>query len=142
MEIADLFVVNKCDRDGADIIVSEISAMLDLSTETGAETPPVIKTSAFTKEGIDNLVNILSDFIDRKKKGPHYQKEHVHQEVVSILETEIVSQIKERIAGNGNMDKELESILSGKSDPYTAAENLMNRFTVIKNLEKKTGRRL
>jgi hypothetical protein len=61
---------------------------------------------------------------------------------VSILETEIVSQIKERIAGNGNMDKELESILSGKSDPYTAAENLMNRFTVIKNLEKKTGRRL
>ncbi|HQP56802.1 MAG TPA: methylmalonyl Co-A mutase-associated GTPase MeaB [Syntrophorhabdus sp.] len=142
MEIADLFVVNKCDRDGADVIVSEISAMLDLSTETGAEIPPVIKTSAFTKEGIDNLVDILSDFIDRKKKGPHYQKEHVHQEVVSILETEIVSQIKERIAGNGNMDKELESILSGKSDPYTAAENLMNRFTVIKNLEKKTGRRL
>jgi LAO/AO transport system kinase len=142
MEIADLFVVNKCDRDGADVIVSEISAMLDLSTETGTETPPVIKTSAFTKEGIDNLVDILSDFIDRKKKGPHYQKEHVHQEVVSILETEIVSQIKERIAGNGNMDKELESILSGKSDPYTAAENLMNRFTVIKKLEKKTGRRL
>ena len=137
MEIADLFVVNKCDRDGADVIVSEISAMLDLSTETGEEIPSVIKTSAFTKEGIDKFVDILSEFILKKKKGSHYQKEHVRQEVISILETEIVSLIKERILVNGNMEKELELILSGKSDPYSVAEKLMNRFSVIKNLEEK-----
>jgi LAO/AO transport system kinase len=137
MEIADIFVVNKCDREGADIIVSEISAMLDLSTETAAKIPPVIKTSAFTKEGIDELMDILSEFIQKKKKGPHYQKDHVRQEVISILETEMVSIIKERITGNGNMEKELELILSGKSDPYSIADKLMKRFTVIKNVEEK-----
>ena len=124
-------MVNKCDRDGADVIVSEISAMLDLSTETGAEIPPVIKTSAFTKEGIDQLMDILSEFIQKKKKGPHCQKEHVRQEVISILETEIVSLIKERIMGNGNMEKELELILSGKSDPYSVADYLIKRLAVI-----------
>jgi LAO/AO transport system kinase len=137
MEIADLFVVNKCDRDGADVIVSEISAMLDLSADAGAEIPQVIKTSALTKEGIDNLVDILSEFIQKKKKGPHYQKEHVRQEVMSILETEMVNLIKKRIAGNGNMDKELELILSGRSDPYSAADELISRFAVIKNLREK-----
>ncbi len=137
MEIADLFVVNKCDRDGADIIVSEISAMLDLSTDAGEETPQVIKTSALTKEGMDNFVDILSDFIQKKKKGPHHQKEHVRQEVTSILETEIVSLIKERITGNGNMEKELELILSGKSDPYSVADEFVKRFAIIKKLEDK-----
>jgi LAO/AO transport system kinase len=137
MEIADLFVVNKCDRDGADVIVSEISAMLDLSTETAAKTPQVIKTSALTKEGIEKLVDILSEFIQKKKKGLHYQKEHVRQEVISILEMEMVSLIKERITGNGNMDKEIELILSGRSDPYSVADELIKRFAVIKNLEKK-----
>lgn len=140
MEIADLFVVNKCDRGDADIIVSEISAMLDLSTETTEEVPPVIKVSAFTKEGIDKLMEILSEFIQKKKEGPHYQKEHVRQEVMSILETEMVTLIKERIMGNGNMEKELKLILSGKSDPYSVADELLKRFAVIKNLkEKKKG---
>ncbi|MDI6741114.1 MAG: methylmalonyl Co-A mutase-associated GTPase MeaB [Smithella sp.] len=142
MEIADLFVVNKCDRDGADVIVSEISAMLDLSGDAGSETPQVIRTSALTKEGIDNLVDILSDFMNRKKKCPHLQMECVRQEVISIVEKEMASLIQERIAGNGNMEKELKLILSGKSDPYSAAEKLMNRFTVTKNLERSTGRRL
>jgi LAO/AO transport system kinase len=140
MEIADLFVVNKCDRDDADVIVSEISAMLDLSTEKGTEVPPVIKTSAFTKEGIDELLNLLSDFIKRKKRCPQLQKEHVRQEVISIIETEMANIVKERIAGNGYMEKELDLILSGKSDPYRAAEELINRFAIVrKHGEKRKG---
>lgn len=138
MEIADIFVVNKCDRDGADVIVSEISAMLDLSTETVAKIPPVIKTSALTKEGIDKFMDILSEFIQKKKKGPHSQEEHVRQEVMSILETEMVTLIKERIMGNGNMEKELKLILSGKSDPYSVADQLIKRFAVIKNPKQKS----
>ena len=134
MEIADLFVVNKCDRDGADVIVSEISSMLDLSADTGKVIPPVIKASSVTKEGIEKLLDILSAFIHRKKKGPHHQKEHVRREILSILEMEMASIIKERIMGNGNMEKELELILSGRSDPYSAADELINRFAVMKNL--------
>jgi LAO/AO transport system kinase len=137
MEIADLFVVNKCDRDGADVIASEISAMLDLSAETDAENTPVIKTSAFTKEGIDNLLDILADFINRKNECSQNQKEHVRQEVISIMEREVASLIRERIAGNGNMNKELELIISGKSDPYTAADELIKKFAVVKNVRGK-----
>lgn len=137
MEIADLFVVNKCDMDGADVMASEISAMLELSADTGRAVSQVIKTSSVTKEGIGNLLDILSAFIQRKKKGPHHQKEHVRQEILSILEMEMTRLIKERIMGNGNMEKELELILSGKSDPYSAADELINRFAVMKKFEKK-----
>jgi len=131
MEIADIFVVNKCDRDGADVIVSEISAMLDLSTETVEKIPPVIKTSTFTKEGIDKFMEILSEFIQKKEKGLHFQEEHVRQEVMSILETEMVSLIKEKISSDGNMEKELKLILSGKSDPYSVADELIKRVAGI-----------
>ena len=86
MEIANLFVVNKCDRDGADVMASEISAMLDLSADTGTAIPQVIKTSAITKEGMVELLDILSNFIHGKKKNPHHQKEHVRREILSILE--------------------------------------------------------
>ena len=137
MEIADLFVVNKCDRAGADIMEAEIRAMLDLSGDTNRAVPPVVRTSSVTKEGMEDLLGIISTFIRRKKNDPLHQKEQVRQEILSILETEIASLIRKRIAGNGNMDRELDLILSGRSDPYSAADALIERFPGMKTPGKK-----
>jgi LAO/AO transport system kinase len=134
MEIADLFVVNKSDREGADVVASEISAMLDLSAETAQEKPPVVKTSAVTKDGLDELLDILTGFIRQKKEQPLLHRENVRHEILSILEREMTCLIREQIMGNGNMEKALELILAGMSDPYSVADELIDRFAVIKNL--------
>lgn len=136
MEIADLFVVNKSDRGGADETASEISAMLNLSSETKEEILPVIKTSAFTKEGLTELVAILLEYIHQKKAGPPLHKDHVRNEILGILEREITCIIKERIMGNGNLDADIERIMAGKSDPYSAADELIARFAFMKGLGK------
>ena len=136
MEIANLFVVNKSDRGGADETASEISAMLDLSTEAKEEIPPVIKTSAFTREGLTELVAILLEYIHQKKAGPLLHKDHVRNEILGILEREIACLIKERIMDNGNLDTDIERIMAGKSDPYSVADEIIARFAFMKGLGK------
>jgi LAO/AO transport system kinase len=133
MEIADLFVVNKCDRDGADVMASEISAMLELSSEAGQERPPVMMTSAFTQEGIDDLCGVLSEFINRKKARGKPQRDHVRNEVLGLLEREMVGMLRERIMENGKLESALDAILEGKGDPYSAAEELMARVHLVRS---------
>jgi len=136
MEIADLFVVNKADRGGADETACEISAMLNLATEMKEETPRVIKTSAITRDGLNELVAILLEYLHQKKAGPPLQKDHVRQEILGILEREITCLIRERIMGNGNLDGHIEQIMAGKSDPYSAADGIIARFAFMKGLDK------
>ena len=59
MEIADLFVVNKADREGADRVEKEVRAMQSLATSHGSWVPPVVKTIASTGEGIDRLTETI-----------------------------------------------------------------------------------
>ena len=136
MEIADLFVVNKSDRGGADETASEISAMLDLSTDAKEEIPPVIKTSAVTRDGLTELVTILLEYIHQKKAGLPIRKANVRQEILGILEREVTCLIRERIMGNGKLDADIERIMAGKSDPYSAADGIIARFAFMKGLDK------
>jgi LAO/AO transport system kinase len=137
MEIADLFVVNKSDRGGADETACEISAMLNLATDSNEEMPRVIKTSAITRDGLNELGDLLVKYIHQKKAGPPLHKDHVRQEILGILEREISCLIRERIMGNGNLDGHIEQIMAGKSDPYSAADGIIARFAFMKGLDKK-----
>ncbi len=136
MEIADLFVVNKSDRGGADETASEISAMLNLATDSKEEMPRVVKTSAITRDGLNELAAILLEYIHQKKAGPPLHEDHVRREILGILEREITCLIRERIMGNGNLDGHIEQIMAGKSDPYSAAEGIIARFAFMKGLDK------
>lgn len=136
MEIADLFVVNKSDRGGADETASEISAMLDLANGVKEELPRVMKTSAITRDGLAELVAVLLEYIHQKKAGPPLQKDHVRSEILGILEREVACLIRERIMGNGNLDADIEGIMAGKSDPYSTADGIIARFDLMKGLDK------
>lgn len=128
MEIADLFVVNKADRGGADETASEISAMLELSTQGQSSMPPVIRTSALTKGGLEELTTVLKGYISRKKTGPLLQEAHVRREILGILDREVTRLIRDRVASNGRLQACIERIMTGTSDPYTAADEIIERF--------------
>jgi LAO/AO transport system kinase len=67
MEVADVFVVNKSDRDGAERVAAEIVAMQGLSAATGGWVPPVVKTVATTGEGVAELMEVVQRCIEMKR---------------------------------------------------------------------------
>ncbi|MGC9324940.1 MAG: methylmalonyl Co-A mutase-associated GTPase MeaB [Desulfomonilia bacterium] len=131
MEIADLFVVNKADRDGAEEMASEISAMLELSSGPRETLPPVIMTSAYTKQGLDDLMECLSLFRDRGPEGKRPVHDLVREELYSLLEREVSHLIRKGMRLNGSLDGAIEQIMSGNQDPYTVVEELMKRYRLM-----------
>ncbi|MBN2298429.1 MAG: methylmalonyl Co-A mutase-associated GTPase MeaB [Deltaproteobacteria bacterium] len=128
MEIADLFVVNKADRDGADELLSEICAMLELSCSVRGEIPGVVKTSCITSEGIDDLMKLIYGFVARKRKEPGPAGEHVREEILDLMEREIFRTVRKSFLNNDALARGIDRIVKGKTDPYSVSFELIQAF--------------
>ena len=125
MEIADVFVVNKADRDGADRTVAEIEGMLSLREGgTNQWRPPVIKTSAATGDGIDDAIVAVRRFAARGIAA----EERARRRARARLESILVGRIVERIRAAQDLDDAIDAIVAREVDPYAAAGDLVRRF--------------
>lgn len=126
MEIADLYVVNKSDREGADQVVSDVMAMLDLSTREGAKPPPVVKVSALKRTGIKELEALLLQ-MSGSRKDQNRSASLVKEEILSLLEREIFSIVRKTWEKNGQFEEAVASVVSRSNDPYSIVETLMEK---------------
>ena len=125
MEIADVFVVNKADRDGADRAVAEIEGMLSLRDRQPDEwRPPVVKTCAAAGDGIDDVVAAVRRFAARGRAAEDRARRRARARLESIL----VGRIVDRIAANRALDAAVDAVAARKVDPYAAAGELVRRF--------------
>lgn len=125
MEIADIFAVNKSDREGADRLVTEIEMMLDLSQKQFDFRPPVVKTVAVTGEGIDTLERRIREHLDYlSKNGILEQKRRakVREEFMELLKDHITRLILQK--NSPKIDMLLQDISKKAVDPYTALDIL------------------
>lgn len=133
LEIGDVYVVNKADRDGADATARELNHMLGLGESRGPGDwrPPIVKTVAARGEGIDEVVEAL-------EKHRAWMEEHgVLTErrtarAAGEVETIAVTALRERIAdlhGDSRLDALAARIVAGSLDPYTAADELVAGLT-------------
>jgi len=125
MEIADIYVVNKADREGADQVVSDIRAMLDLSTEENAPRPPIMKTIASTGEGVPQLVATVLDLLKKESQRRERQKLQVKEEILVILEQEVAKFLRQQFDKNGKLEKEVQEVVQGKRDPYSIVQEMI-----------------
>ncbi len=125
MEIADIYVVNKADREGADQVVSDIRAMLDLSTEENAHRPPIMKTIASTGEGVPQLVATVLDLLKKESQKKERQKLQVKEEILVILEQEVAKFLRQQFDKNGKLEKEVQEVVQGKRDPYSIVQEMI-----------------
>jgi LAO/AO transport system kinase len=129
MEIADIFVVNKADREGAERLVSSIEANLALQTYASGEwRPPVLLTVATTGQGLPELVKTIESFRShsqgtqaarRKTRSEYRLRELVAQRFMDHLER--------RVLAPGELGAIVDRIAERQLDPYTAASQLLER---------------
>ena len=129
MEIADIFVVNKADREGADRLTSAVEANLALHSYAAHEwRPPIVRTVATSGAGVPELVTAIAAFrahsqagqTSRRKARSEYRlRELVSQRFMSHLEREVLA--------DGELGTIVERIAAREVDPYTAANELLKR---------------
>ena len=132
MEIADLFVVNKADREGADELVADIRSMLALTGDRNREAPPVLETCALSGEGVDALVAALLERADRTRSSGPRAETRVREEILTLIERELARVVRRRFGSDRRLDEAVKSVQSGENDPYSAAETVLETLQLAK----------
>jgi LAO/AO transport system kinase len=129
MEIADIFVINKADREGADRLAGAVEANLALQTFADGEwRPPVIKTVATAGAGIAELVETIWRFRTHSERTQAVRRrtrsEYRLRELVSHR---FMDHLEHRVLGAGELGEIVDRIAAREVDPYTAANELLTR---------------
>ena len=129
MEIADIFVVNKADRDGADRTVSSVEAMLSLeSFEGGRWRPPIVKTEATTGKGVADLVEALERFRAHTAASlGERRRARAEFRVRELMAHRFVQHVLDRVLKAGEFETLLDQIAARETDPYTVVEAIVRR---------------
>jgi LAO/AO transport system kinase len=133
LEIGDVYVVNKADRDGADATARELNHMLGLGESRGPGDwrPPIVKTVAARAEGIDEVVAALEKhraWMEERGVLAERRRARAAHEVEAIA----VTALRERIGdlhGDRRLSALAERIMAGELDPYRAADELVAGLT-------------
>jgi LAO/AO transport system kinase len=126
LEVADLFVINKADRDGVREARRDLEQMLDLS-QLPDWRPPIVETSATKNEGIDDLWAAVAGHRRHLADEGRLEKrraERLTQELRRVLALRLEVRIEE-LTGGDTFDEILKRLLAGESDPYEAADRLL-----------------
>ena len=133
MEIADLYIINKADRPGADAVVADVQAMLSLSSQTANDLPPVLPVSALKQNGIKELVAVLLEKTADKRKQTVKNEIRIKEEILSLLEREVFRQVRNRCERDGSLAHAVNRMMQQKGDPYTIVRQMLMDFDLRKN---------
>jgi len=137
MEIGDIFVINKADREDADKTERDINAMLSLNSKKNGWVPIVVKTVATTGEGIKEMmkqIDLHRGYLE-KNASSLYEKEIYKSEIeiVTILKEMLFERVLEKTKTKGGIREYAEKVASREIDAYTAAEKILGILKYCSN---------
>lgn len=128
LEIGDIYVINKADRDGADQVRRDLRSMLALGQRPeGAWRPPIVKTIAQKGEGVDEVVAAIDQHRDHLESSGEMGRRRVRR-ARDEIEAIAVTALRARwgnVGGRDDLDALAEAVVAGTKDPYTAADELV-----------------
>jgi LAO/AO transport system kinase len=129
MEIADVFVVNKSDREGADRLVASVEANLALQTFAPGEwRPPILKTVATSGQGVNELVETVWMFRRQTEdRRAARRRERGEYRLRELLSQQFVEHLERRVLAPGELAALVDQIADRAIDPYTAVRRLLDR---------------
>jgi LAO/AO transport system kinase len=126
MEIADIFVINKSDREGAERVEREIRALQSLALRDDGWTPPIVKTVASDGTGVDDLAAAIAAYETYLQKENLALKKSVQnwqERLVEMLRDAMLEKARAQL-DNGNMARLASEVAEHKRDPYTLVEEI------------------
>ncbi len=136
MEVADIFVVNKADRDGAHALMAEIRFSVHLHHTSGPGAgdvswePPVLAAQAANDVGIEELMRAIEQHKDALVEGGALDKRRRARrraELEALLVEELSSQVMARVGTDAELARTLDAVLEGALDPYSAVARILSQ---------------
>ncbi|HTZ95014.1 MAG TPA: methylmalonyl Co-A mutase-associated GTPase MeaB [Terriglobales bacterium] len=134
MEIADIFVINKSDREGADRVEKEIRALQSLATRNDRWTPPIVKTVASEGKGIAKLATAIADYeayLQKENLVLQHKAHNWQDRLIEMLRDTLMEKAREHL-GNGNVARYAAEVAEHKRDPYTLVEEIVGKLSHTK----------
>jgi len=132
LEIGDVYVVNKADRDGADQVRRDLRNMLALAERTEADwKPPIVQTVAQTGQGVEDVVEAIEQhrtWMDGSGELERRRVRRARDEIEAIAVTALRARWGD-VHARTELDELAEKVAAGKTDPYAAADDLLASYT-------------
>jgi LAO/AO transport system kinase len=129
MEIADIFVINKSDRDGAENVEREVRAMQSLAIRKDGWTPPIVKTVASEGKGVSELAAAIGNYENYLRKENLVLKRNIEnwrERLVEMVRDALLERARAQL-GDGLAERFAAEIAEHKRDPYTLVEEIVRK---------------
>jgi len=129
MEIADIFVINKSDREGAERVEREIRALQTLATRRDGWTPPIVKTVASEGKGVPELAAAVGEYesyLQKENRALKKSVENWQERLVEMLRDVMLEKARTQL-GDGSMVRLAKDVAEHKRDPYTVVQEIASR---------------
>ncbi|HEY6129561.1 MAG TPA: methylmalonyl Co-A mutase-associated GTPase MeaB [Candidatus Acidoferrum sp.] len=134
MEIGDIFVLNKADREGASRLEEQLHAMLSLVMPRDGWHPPVIRTVATENKGIDMLAETVAKFrVHFESSGERAKKHAAHwrTHLLELLESRLVERVLDTAGGEGALNQLAADVAERRKDPFAAVNEILARSGLL-----------
>jgi len=132
LEIADIFVINKADKKGADELKAELEAMLQMSAYSPqAWKPKIFLTEAVNNKGIDELVEGIyqhKEFLIATGGHDTHLKERARLELIEVLKSSLMDHVFQIVNKNNYLEKLIDDLVNKRTDPYSAASDIIKKL--------------
>ena len=131
MEIADVFIINKSDREGAERVEREIRALQSLATRKDNWTPPIVKTVASDGTGIPDVLLAIESYrayLGRSDLGRDRRIENWRKRIAEMLRDALFRRVVSGYLGNGEAERIAAEIVEHKRDPYSLVEEIVGEL--------------
>src|SRR6266851_2735274 len=130
MEIGDIFVLNKADREGADRLEQQLLAMLSLVMPRDGWHPPVVRTVASENKGIEELAGTVAKFQKHFESSGQRQRKHVEHwknRLIELLESRLLERALGGAGGEARLAELAEEVADRKKDPFSAVSEILKK---------------
>jgi len=131
MEIADIYVVNKADRDGVEQAVAEVESLVDITCSEKERKTPILKTIAKQGKGVKELVKEIDNHEKYLKKTKEFEAQRrlrYEAELVEIIRKRLMNFIFDEEQFKDRVEELIDEISKKKIDPHTAAEEILSKI--------------